>query len=248
MPVPKSIKKLLKKIFTMKTVILCGGKGSRMSALTEKIPKPLVHVGERPVLWHIMKIYATQGFSDFMLCLGYRGEEIKKYFEKNNSEKWKIEFVDTGENSTKSERIKKVKSFLNEENFFLAYGDDLSNVNLKKLKEFHEQSKKIATITAVKIKSPFGVLETNEKNEITKFKEKPILDHWMNGGFMVLNRKIFDYLKFGELEKEVFEKLVEESQIQAFKHEGEWKTMNTLKDNQELNELWEQKKAFWKIW
>ncbi|MBI2598114.1 MAG: NTP transferase domain-containing protein [Candidatus Diapherotrites archaeon] len=232
----------------MKTVILCGGKGTRMSALTEKIPKPLVAIGEKPVLWHIMKIYASQGFDSFVLCLGYKGSEIKKYFEKNNSEKWKIEFADTGENSTKSQRLEKVKKLISDENFFLAYGDDLSNVDLKKLKKFHEKNKKIVTVTAVKMESPFGILETNAKNEIIKFYEKPILDYWLNGGYMVLNKKIFNYLKFGELEKEVFEKLVREKEIQAFKHSGEWKTMNTLKDNQELNELWENGKAFWKIW
>ncbi len=132
--------------------------------------------------------------------------------------------------------------------FFLVYGDDLADVDLKKLKKFHEDGKKIVTITAVKVLSPFGILQTNSKNEITSFKEKPVLDYWMNGGFMVLSKKIFDFLDEGELEKEVFEKLVEKNQIQAFKHPGNWKTMNTLKDNQELNELWEQKKAFWKKW
>lgn len=232
----------------MKTVILCGGKGTRMDSLTEKIPKPLVEIGGKPALWHIMKIYAMHGYNEFVLCLGYKGAEIKKYFEKNNPDGWRIEFVDTGENSSKSERIQKIRKFVFGENFFLAYGDDLSNVDISKLKEFHEKNKKIATITAVKIESPFGVLETNAKSEITNFREKPMLDYWMNGGFMVLSSKIFDYLKFGELEKEVFGKLVLERQIQAFKHTGEWKTMNTLKDNQELNELWEQKKAFWKIW
>src|SRR3989344_3613735 len=133
----------------MKTVILCGGKGTRMDSLTEKIPKPLVQIGDKPALWHIMKIYATHGFDDFVLCLGYKGNEIKKYFEKNNHDEWMMEFVDTGENSSKSERIQKIKRSINGENFFLAYGDDLSNVDIAKLKEFHEKSKKIATITAV---------------------------------------------------------------------------------------------------
>ena len=219
-----------------------------MSALTEKIPKPLVQIGGRPALWHIMKIYSTQGFTDFILCLGYKGEEIRKYFQKNNSENWDIEFVETGLDTSKSRRIQKIRHLVGKENFFLAYGDDLSNIDLKKLFELHEKNKKIATITAVKIESPFGVLETNERNEIVRFREKPVLNYWMNGGFMALSQKIFGYLKFGELEKEVFEKLVEKSQIQAFKHKGEWKTMNTLKDNQELNELWEKGMAFWKIW
>ena len=232
----------------MKTVILCGGKGTRMSAISEKIPKPLVEIGGKPVIWHIMKIFESQGFGEFILCLGYKGEEIRKYFEKNPIDECRIDFVDTGEESSKAERVAKVKDLIKDENFFLAYGDDLSDINLAKLKEFHEANKKIATITAVKVLSPFGILETDSSNEITNFREKPVLDYWMNGGFMVLNKKIFDYLSEGELEKEVFEKLVREKQIQAFKHLGGWKTMNTLKDNQELNELWEQNKAFWKKW
>lgn len=232
----------------MKTLILCGGKGNRMGNATQNIPKPLILVGNKPVLWHIMKIFSTQGFDDFVLLLGHRGEKIRDYFEQNNHENWKIEFVDTGENSSKSERVKMSRELIQEKNFFLAYGDDLSNVDLKKLLEFHEKNNKVATITAVRLLSPFGVLHTNEKNEVTGFKEKPLLNEWINGGFMVLNKKIFEYLDYGELEEEVFEKLAQEKQLQAFKHAGHWKTMNTLKDNIELNELWEQKKAFWKIW
>ena len=232
----------------MKTVILCGGKGSRMGAKTEKIPKPLVEIGDKPVLWHIMKIYASQGFNEFVLCLGYNGEKIKAYFGENNSEKWNIEFVDTGLESSKSERIRKIKNFVDGKNFFLAYGDDLCNIDLKKLLGLHEKSKRVATITAVRVESPFGLVESNEKGEVVRFKEKPKLNHWMNGGYMVFNKKIFGYLGEGELEKEVFEKLVKEKQLMAFRHEGEWKTMNTLKDNIELNELWENNKAFWKVW
>ena len=232
----------------MKTVILCGGKGSRMGAKTEKIPKPLVEIGDKPVLWHIMKIYASQGFNEFVLCLGYNGEKIKAYFGENNSEKWSIEFVDTGLESSKSERIQKIKNFVDGKNFFLAYGDDLCNIDLKKLLGLHEKSKRVATITAVRVESPFGLVESNEKGEVVRFKEKPKLNHWMNGGYMVFNKKIFGYLGEGELEKEVFEKLVKEKQLMAFRHEGEWKTMNTLKDNIELNELWEKNKAFWKVW
>ena len=232
----------------MKTVILCGGKGSRMGEATEQLPKPLIEIGGKPVIWHIMKIYASQGFNEFVLCLGYKGGKIKEYFEKNNGEKWKIDFVDTGENALKSERVKKVQKYVDGENFFLAYGDDLADVDLKKLLQMHEKNKMIATVTAVKIVSPFGILETNAKDEIVDFKEKPTLDVWMNGGFMVLNSKIFDLLQLGELEEEVFRKLVEERKIQAYKHKGSWKTMNTLKDNIELNELWNADRAFWKIW
>jgi|SRR3989344_2290011 len=232
----------------MKTVILCGGKGSRMGEATEQLPKPMIEIGGKPVLWHIMKIYASQGFNEFVLCLGYKGEKIREYFESNNGENWKIDFVDTGENTLKSERVKKVQEFVKEENFFLAYGDDLADVDLKKLLQMHEKNRVTATVTAVKIVSPFGILETNAKDEIIDFKEKPTLDVWMNGGFMALNSRIFAMLSIGELEEEVFRKLVKEKKIQAYKHKGSWKTMNTLKDNIELNELWRSGKAFWKIW
>jgi glucose-1-phosphate cytidylyltransferase len=232
----------------MQVVILCGGKGTRMGSSTEGLPKPLIPIGEKPVLWHVMKIYSTQGFKDFILCLGYKGEKIKDYFKKNNEEDWNIQFVDTGEKTSKSGRIKQISSLIKGENFFLAYSDDISNVDLNKLLKFHEYMGLTATITAVRLISPFGVVEMDEENIITEFKEKPVLDKWMNGGFMVLNKKIFDYLDIGELENEVFEKLVELKQICAYKHKGEWKTMNTLKDNIELNKLWDNGKAFWKIW
>jgi glucose-1-phosphate cytidylyltransferase len=232
----------------LKTVILCGGKGTRMGSVVENIPKPLIPIGDKPVLWHIMKIYATQGFKEFILCLGDKGEKIKEYFEKNPERNWKIEFVDTGLDVTKSERIKRIQHLIDEENFFLAYGDDVSNVDLNKLLKFHEYMDLIATITTVKLISQFGVLEMDSENIITKFKEKPVLDYWMNGGFMVFNKKIFSYLDEGELEEKVFEKLSKEKQICAYKHKGEWNTMNTLKDNIELNDIWKNGKAFWKIW
>ena len=227
-------------------VILCGGRGIRMSHLTEETPKPMLLIGDKPILWHIMELYSKWGFDDFIICLGYQGYKIKGYFE-NHAHNFNITFVDTGENSSKSERLNKVKDFINEENFFLTYGDDLSNVDIKKELEFHLSNNKIATITAVKLISQFGIIKTNEEDEITSFVEKPVLDDWMNGGFMVINRKIFDYLDAGELESEVFKSLVKERLIQSFKHEGEWKAMNTLKDQYELNELWNQNKAFWKV-
>jgi len=229
-------------------VILCGGKGTRIGRLTDEIPKPLIKIGDKPILWHIMKIYESQGFNSFILCLGYKGKKLKDYFKNNSDERWNIQFVDTGLEITKSERIQRVKNRIKEGKFFLAYGDDVADVDLNKLLEFHEYMGLIATITAVKMTSQFGLVEIDEKNVIKEFKEKPILDKWMNGGFMVMDRKIFDYLMLGELEKEVFEKLVKLKQICAYKHNGKWSTMNTLKDNIELNELWNNGKAFWKIW
>ncbi len=232
----------------MKTVILCGGKGTRMGDASEKIPKPLMQIGEKPVLWHIMKLYSSYGFEDFILCLGYRGEKIKEYFENNNHEKWKIEFVETGENSTKSQRLLKIKSLIDDENFFVSYGDDVSNVDFNKLLKFHEYMGLTATVTGVKLISHFGVIEMNEDNVITHFKEKPTLEYWMNGGFMVFNKKIFNCLDSGELEDVVFPELAKNRQICAYKHKGQWKSMNTLKDNLELHDLWINGKAFWKVW
>lgn len=229
-------------------VILCGGKGLRIGQLTEKIPKPLLKVADRPILWHVMKIYKSQGFCNFILCLGYKGEKIREYFRNNNDEGWNIQFVETGSESTKSERLQQVKGLIKGDIFFLAYGDDVADVNLHKLLKFHKKMGLIVTITIVMMISEFGLVEIDRKNLITEFKEKPILDKWMNGGFMVMNKKILDYLTLGELEKEVFGKLVKLKQICAYEHLGKWKAMNTLKDNIELNAFWNKGRAFWKIW
>ncbi len=231
----------------MKTVILCGGKGTRMGALSESLPKPLVKIGDKPVLWHIMKIYSHYGFNEFVLCLGYKGKLIKEYFAKHNNEAWEINFVETGENSSKSQRLAKIGKFVKGP-FFLAYGDDVADIDLKELLKFHQKNNKIGTITAVRPQSPFGVMNLSKDGAIESFEEKPVLDQWINGGFMVLEEKIFDFLKLGELEEEVFKKLVKEKQLNAFRHYGKWKAMNTLKDNIELNELWQEKKSFWKAW
>lgn len=231
----------------MKVVILCGGEGTRLMEYTYKVPKPLVKIGSKPILWHIMKFYACQGFNDFILCLGYKGDQIKEYFK--NEKEFKIKFVDTGLKSNKAERIKQIEEYITEDEFFVAYGDDLSNVDIKKLLEYHKSQNKIVTLTAIRPYSQFGILQIHENNTITGFKEKPILDHWINGGFFVFNKQIFKYLKKGiELEKEVFEQLVKENQVLAFKHEGFWKCMNTFKDTLELNKIWEEDKAKWNLW
>ena len=232
----------------MQVVILCGGEGTRLREYTEKIPKPLVEIGNKPILWHIMKYYSQHGFNDFVLCLGYKGEKIREYFNENK-ENWNINFVDTGLDSNKAERIKKIKKFIKEDNFFVAYGDDLSDVGINKLLKFHKEKNKIVTLTTINPISQFGILEFNENDEIINFKEKPKLNHWINGGFFVFNKKIFDYLKEKwDLEKETFGQLAKERQICAFKHNGFWKCMNTFKDTLELNEIWKNKKAPWRIW
>jgi glucose-1-phosphate cytidylyltransferase len=229
-------------------VILCGGKGTRVGKITQDIPKPLLKVGQRPILWHIMKIYASQGYKHFILCLGYKGGKIKKYFQKSADRDWRIEYVATGLKQSKSERIAKIKPLIKGGHFFLAYGDDVSDIDLGRLLKFHLNSNSVATITAVRMFSIFGVVEIGQNGRVLEFKEKPFLKKWMNGGFMVADRKIFDFLKLGELEEEVFAHLAKIGQLSAYKHFGQWKNMNTLKDNLELNTIWREGKAFWKAW
>ncbi len=232
----------------MKVVILCGGEGMRLREYTENIPKPLIEVGGKPILWHIMKIYAHYGHNDFILCLGYKGEKIREYFE-SNDHGFKITFADTGLESNKAERLKKVEKLIDTENFFLAYGDDVSDVDINKVLAFHLKSKKTATLTSVKLVSQYGIIKINEKDEIVKFEEKPVLDQWISGGFMVLNKRIFGHMESGmELEGDVFRKLAEAKDICAFKHEGLWRSMNTLKDVKEMNDMWAGDKAPWKVW
>ncbi len=232
----------------MKTVILCGGEGTRLREYTESIPKPLVEVGGKPVLWHIMKAYHHYGHGDFVLLLGYKGEKIKEYFEKNNDEGWKIEFVDTGEKSSKAERLMQAKKHISDDDFLLAYGDDVSDVNIKKVVEMHRKNGKTVTLTAVNPESQFGILQLSGEI-VTGFAEKPKLDYWINGGFFAMRSRIFGYLKKGnELEDETFRELAQEKEIIAYRHKGFWKCMNVFKDAVELNEMWEKGNAPWKVW
>ncbi len=232
----------------MQTVILCGGKGTRMGETAENMPKPMMPVGDKPILWHIMKIYASQGFDEFILCLGYKGEKIKEYFEKNNHENWNITFAETGQDAKKSERLLKIENLVKGGDFFLTYGDGVADINIKRLLKFHEYMGLTATLTAVRLPSTFGIIQLNEENVVEKFEEKPFLNYLINGGFMVMKKSIFGSLHKGELENEVFEKLVREKQICAYKHKGQWKSMDTLKENIELNEAWANGKPFWKMW
>ncbi|MDD5120674.1 MAG: sugar phosphate nucleotidyltransferase [Candidatus Omnitrophica bacterium] len=230
----------------MKTVILCGGKGTRMG--NDDLPKGLFPIGGRPILWHIMSIYSHYGFNDFILCLGYKGKNIREYFEK--VKQWKITFVETGENTNTGGRLKKIEEHINEDHFLATYGDGLADINLSKLVNFHRKHKKSATITVVKPFSQFGIVGVDPHTQsITHFEEKPILDHWINGGFFVFNRNIFGYLKGNDiLEKDSFKRLLIDKKLNAFKHLGFWRCMDTYKDNLELNELWKERKAAWKIW
>ncbi|MBI2133057.1 NTP transferase domain-containing protein [Candidatus Woesearchaeota archaeon] len=232
----------------MQTVILCGGEGTRLREYTEAIPKPMVEVGGKPIIWHIMKIYSHYGHDEFILCLGYKGEKIREYFGKNNSEKWKITFVDTGEKSNKAERLMQAKGYIKDENFLVAYGDDVSDVDINKVIELHRKSGKIVTLTAVNPESQFGVLKLNS-DIVEGFIEKPKLEQWVNGGFFCMKSTVFSHLRKGhELEDETFKELASKKEIAAYKHSGFWKCMNVFKDVVELNDLWNKGNAPWKVW
>ena len=230
----------------IKTVILCGGKGTRMG--NDELPKALFSIGGRPVLWHIMKIYAHYGFKDFILCLGYKGHKIKEYFAKVKD--WHIRFVETGLDTNTGGRIMKIESHIKEETFFATYGDGLADININALLKFHKAHKKTATLTAVKPFSPFGIVGIATRSDtVTHFEEKPVLDHWINGGFFVFEKKIFDYIKEGDiLEKNTFNRVIKTKNLAAYKHGGFWECMDTYKDNLRLNQLWDEKKAPWAIW
>lgn len=231
----------------MKTVILCGGEGIRLREYTESIPKPMVKIGDKPILWHIMKLYSYCGFDDFVLCLGYKGDKIKEYFK--NDENWSITFADTGLGTNTGGRVKKIEKYIEDDTFFTTYGDGLSDIDLNDLLEYHKSKNKIATLTTIKPLSPFGMLEIDSNNLVTDFKEKPILDYWINGGFFVFDVGVFDYISENDaLEKEVFERLAKDNNLSAYKHTGFWKCMDTYKDNLELNKMWVNKKAKWVIW
>ena len=234
----------------MKAVILAGGYGTRLAELTKIKPKPLIKIGNKPIIWHIMKIYSSYGINEFIICLGYKGELLKKELKKfRKLENWKINFVNTGLKSKTGERIRRIKKFVqNDNNFCLSYGDGLCNVNIHSLIDFHIKKKKIATLTAVKYKNPKGILSINKTSDVNNIKEKPI--EYINGGFFVLSSKIFKYLKN---DKSIFEQdclpvLSKNKQLLAFKHNGFWACMDTLREKKELNALWKQKKCAWKIW
>ncbi len=232
----------------MEVVILCGGKGTRMGEAARYIPKPLIKIGQKPILWHILNYYSSWGINNFILCLGYKGHKIRQYF--SNNKKWNITFVDTGLGTNTGGRIKKVKKYIKRETFFATYGDGVSDINLVKLLKYHKEKGKIATVTAVRPMSQFGVMVLNNDASIKKFEEKPRLDHWVNGGFFVFEKGIFSYLS-GEndiLEKGPFEKLAKNNDIVAYKHAGFWKCMDTYKDNLELNNMYESGKAVWANW
>lgn len=256
----------------MKVVILAGGYGTRISEETKYIPKPMVEIGEKPILWHIIKYYSSFGFNEFIICLGYKQHVIKEYFSnyylhnsdvtfdmgnnnmivhKTYSEPWKISLIDTGLNTMTGGRVKRIKDYIGNEPFLLTYGDGVCDVDINELIKFHKSHGKIATITAVQPNGRFGVLQIDDKNGINKFAEKKKEDAgWINGGYMVLNPEVFDYIDGDSipLEREPFERLAKDGELMAFKHDGFWQCMDTLKDKNYLESLIDCKDTPWIRW
>lgn len=256
----------------MKVVILAGGLGTRLSEETLIRPKPMVEIGEKPILWHIMKIYSHFGFHDFVVCLGYKGYVIKEYFanyflhmsdvtfdlahnsmiiHRNHAEPWNVTLVDSGFDSMTGGRIKRIQKYIGNEAFMLTYGDGVADVNVEELVAFHRAHGRRATITCTQPAGRFGALDLNEQHQVVAFQEKPAGDGgWVNGGFFVLNPEVFDYLAGDETiwERDPLERLAKDDQLMAYRHRGFWQPMDTLRDKNYLEELWRTHTAPWKLW
>ena len=222
----------------MKVVILAGGLGTRLSEYTDTIPKPMVKVGKEPMIYHIMKLYVKYGFKDFYIALGYKGDKISNFFKKKKTD-WKITFIKTGLKTMTGGRLKRLQKYLNKDTFMLTYGDGISNVNLKKLLNFHKRNKKIATLTAVRPPARFGNIKL-VGNQVRYFKEKSKLDEgWINGGFFVIEPEFFKFIKNDKtyLEKEPMEKITKKKQLVAYKHKGFWQCMDTKRDKDYLDQI-----------
>jgi glucose-1-phosphate cytidylyltransferase len=233
----------------MKVVILAGGLGTRLSEETNLKPKPLVEIGNKPILWHIMKSYAAYKIIDFVVCCGYKGNMIKEYF-KNVDEGWNVTCVDTGLNSMTGGRLKRVKKYVEDGTFCFTYGDTLNNLKIDKLINFHKEKSKMATVTACQPTEKYGILDI-ENNTVVSFKEKPPMKNiWVNGGYFVLEPDVFDYIENDSTiwEKEPMNELVKNKQLAAYEHTGFYQHMDTISEKKHLNKLWESDKAEWKIW
>jgi glucose-1-phosphate cytidylyltransferase len=232
----------------MKVVILAGGLGSRISEETKLKPKPMVEIGGKPIIWHIMKIYSFYGINDFIICCGYKGEKIKKYFAENN-ENWNVSCIDTGLETMTGGRLKRIQNLI-DDTFCLTYGDTVNDLNIEELIKFHKKESRLATVTSCIPPEKYGVLEIKE-NKVISFKEKPPMEEvWVNGGFFVLEPQIFEYLENDSTiwEKEPMEGLVKNNQLSAYKHSGFYQHMDTIKEKNFLNKLWQEEKAKWKVW
>ncbi|MDP1842865.1 MAG: glucose-1-phosphate cytidylyltransferase [Sediminibacterium sp.] len=256
----------------MKVVLLAGGFGTRLSEETVLKPKPMVDIGDKPILWHIMKTYSAYGYNEFVICLGYKGYFVKEYFANyflhqsdvtinlsdnsiethhSKAEPWKITLVDTGKETMTGGRIKRIQSHIGNNPFLLTYGDGIGNVNINELVQFHKENNKLLTVTAVQPSGRFGALNINEKDEVTSFLEKPKGDGaWINGGFFVCEPEVFNYIDGDATlwEREPMERIAKDNQMNAFKHQGFWKPMDTLRDKVELEAEWNTGSAPWKIW
>ncbi len=257
----------------MKVLLLAGGFGTRLSEETDIRPKPMVEIGGKPILWHIMKLYSKYGFNEFVILLGYKGYYIKEYFanyflhqsdvtidmldgsmkvHNNSSEPWKVTLLDTGLNSMTGGRIKRAQNFIGNEPFMLTYGDGVADINIDELIKFHKSHGKAVTMTSAQPDGRFGALHVDQNNKVIEFQEKPKGDgSWINAGFFVCEPKVFDYITEGDLtvfEQAPLQNLAKENEIFTFKHEGFWKPMDTLRDKQQLQKMWETNKAPWKVW
>ncbi|MFT3934705.1 MAG: glucose-1-phosphate cytidylyltransferase [Chitinophagaceae bacterium] len=258
----------------MKVVIFAGGLGTRISEETDTRPKPMVEIGGKPVLWHIMKIYSHYGFNDFIICLGYKGYVIKEYFmhyflhnsdltidvannkmevHGTSSEAFKVTLVETGAETKTAGRLQRVKNYIGNEDFMLTYGDGVGDINIPELLAFHKAQKKIATVTAIQMDARFGGMDLSSTGEVVSFREKAKDENkWINGGFFVLSPKVFDYLKDDMSnmmwEDEPLEKLTADHQLAAYRHKGFWRPMDALRDKIELERLWKNNEAKWKLW
>ncbi|BAZ41170.1 glucose-1-phosphate cytidylyltransferase [Calothrix sp. NIES-4101] len=257
----------------MKVVILAGGLGTRLSEETSVKPKPMVEIGGKPILWHIMKTYSAHGINDFIICCGYKGYVIKEYFANyflhmsdvtfdmrfnqmnvhaGNAEPWRVTLVNTGDNTMTGGRLKRVREHIGNETFCFTYGDGVCNVNITELIQFHKEQKTLGTLTAVQPPGRFGaIILGQEQTKISSFREKPEGDGaWINGGYFVLEPEVIDLIDNDSTvwEQEPLEKLAEKEQLSAFKHHGFWQPMDTLRDKNYLDSLWQKDKAPWKVW
>lgn len=254
----------------MKVLILAGGYGTRLSEETELKPKPMVHIGEYPMLWHIMKIYAAYGYNEFIILLGYKGNMIKDYFlnyfmhhndftidlannqvqhHTKRTEDWKITFLDTGNDTMTGGRVKQAAPYIQGERFMLTYGDGVADIDIQALVDFHEEKQKLCTMTSIIPEGRFGRLQIDEEQHINSFVEKPREENWINGGFFVCEPEVLDYIEGDDtvLEKKPLETLAQNDQLVAYKHRGFWRCMDTIMDKRKLEEIW-QKEGKWKVW
>ncbi len=258
----------------MKVIILCGGTGTRLKEETEFRPKPMVYVGEKPIIWHIMKIYSHFGFNEFILALGYKADFIKDFFlnqkaftsdffletkthaahyyldKRKEIDDFKITFVNTGLETQPGERILKCENYIPPEDteFMVTYGDGVANINIPKLLRFHKKQQTIGTITGVHPRSKYGLVNIDRGDKVVDFKEKPVLPSWVNGGYMVFSKKFFSFIKNGESEHPALTRLARRKELSLFKHNGFWFAIDTLKELEDLNAIWKRPNPPWKLW